>query len=96
VTEAGRTRWTDERIDNLALGARDGMHDVRAETRQLRDELRDVRAELGAQIAALRSETNAGFRTLHAEVAVNRRWLVSSSVTMMLAVVGLLVEIGLR
>ena len=49
--EAGRTRWADERIDDLALSLRDEMRELRAEMREgfreIRADLREVRAESG-------------------------------------------------
>jgi hypothetical protein len=60
--ETGRTRWTDERMDDLALGLREELHELRTE---MREGFRDVRAE----IAGLRSDTNAGFRAVRFETA---------------------------
>ena len=51
VMEAGRTRWTDERIDDLAISLRDEMRELRAEMREgfreVRADLREVRTEGG-------------------------------------------------
>lgn len=41
--EAGRTRWSDERIDDLALSLRDELRELRAE---MREGFRDMRADL--------------------------------------------------
>jgi hypothetical protein len=57
VTEPGRTRWSDERIDDLGLGLRDELRDLRA---GMREGFRDVRAD----IRELRGETGLNRRSL--------------------------------
>jgi hypothetical protein len=83
--EAGRTRWTDERIDDLAISCREEMREFRAEMRdgfrQLREEMREMRADV---------------RALYGETGLNRRWVVNLWATMILGFVGLLVETSLR
>lgn len=85
MTEPGRTRWTDERIDDLALGVREEIRELRAEMREgfreLRAEMRDMRADI---------------RQLNGEVVVSRRWLVNMWATSVLGFVALLLEVGLR
>ena len=89
LVEAGRTRWTDERIDDLAKGVREELRELRSE---MREGFRGVRSE----IAELRSDTNAGFRAVHAEIGLNRRWLAGMWVTTLLGFLGLLLELHLR
>jgi hypothetical protein len=55
--EAGHTRWTDERLDYLAVSLRDEMRELRAE---MRDGFREVRADLGE----VRSEAGLNRRWL--------------------------------
>jgi hypothetical protein len=49
--EAGRTRWTDERLDDLGLALREELRESRAEMREgfrdIRADLRESRAEAG-------------------------------------------------
>jgi hypothetical protein len=92
VTEPGRTRWTDERIADLALGVRDEIRDLRAEMRELRSEMREGFRDVLTEI----SDGRADIRALYGESALNRRWLVSVWTTSILGFVGLLVEVGLR
>lgn len=57
--EAGRTRWTDDRIDDLALSVRDEIRDLRAEIREgfreIRADLRESRGEAGSNRRVLLS-----------------------------------------
>jgi hypothetical protein len=89
VAEVGRTRWSDERIDDLALS--------------VRDEIRELRRELRSEMRELRAEMHQGFRDLRVEVgdvrgegALHRRLLLNLWATTVLGFVGLLVEISLR
>jgi hypothetical protein len=76
-------------MDDLALAVRDDV-------RELRLEMRELRAELRGEIAGLRTDTSAGFRAVHAEIGLNRRWIAGMWVTTLLGFVGLIVETGLR
>jgi hypothetical protein len=87
--EVGRTRWSDERIDDFALVVRD-------ELRELRTEMREGFSETRAEIAALRADTNASFRTVYTQLGIERRWLVGMWVTTVLGFVALLVQLSLR
>jgi hypothetical protein len=46
VNEPGRTRWTDDRIDDLAREGRELRLEMREGFRQVREELRELRMEL--------------------------------------------------
>jgi hypothetical protein len=46
MTEPGRTRWTDERIDDLAVELREFRAEMRDFRREVREEMRDFRGEL--------------------------------------------------
>jgi hypothetical protein len=82
VAEPGRTRWPDERIDDLA--------------QSIRSDIADLHLEMREGFRELRSEMHDGFREVRGENALNRRWLVNLWATTMLGFVGLLVEISLR
>ena len=82
MAETGRTRWSDERIDDLALTLREEFRELRAE---MREGFRDVRAEM-----------REGVRELRGEAALNRRLLLSLWATTTLGLAGLIVETGLR
>ena len=122
--EAGRTRWTDDRIDDLALGLREeirdmrlemreGFREVRADIRDLRGEIgdvrgdlraeiggvRDLRGEIGgvrAEIGGVRADMEVSFRTVYAQLGLERRWLVGMWLTTALGFVALLVELHVR
>ena len=98
--EAGRTRWTDERLDDLALGVRDDIRELRLEMREFRSEMRD---ELRDEFRGVRSEMRDGFRGVRGEIAevrgeagMNRRLLISLWATTLLGFAGLIVVTGLR
>ena len=86
-----RTRWTDERLDDLAR--RVEGHDswgpavTGLETRV---------GQIAAELTSFRTEMRADLRELRTEAALARRWLVGLWATATLGVVGLLVEIALR
>jgi len=94
--ETGRSRWTDERIDDLALV-------VREEIRDLRMEIREGFREVHGDLRALRSETQAEFLAVRGEIGevrgeagMNRRLLMSMWLTTLLGFAALIVEAGLR
>ena len=94
--EAGRTRWTDERIDDLLLSLREEMRDMRLEMREgfreVRADIRDLRGEVGG----VRADADASFRTVYAQLGLERRWLVGMWLTTALGFVALLVELHVR
>jgi len=83
--EAGRTRWTDDRLDDLALGVRDDIRELRLEMREFRSEMRDEFRSVRGEIAEVRGESG-----------MNRRLLMSLWATTLVGFVGLIVETGLR
>jgi hypothetical protein len=93
VAEAGRGRWTDERIDDVAVALRNEVRELRSE---MREGFRDLRAEMADGLRDLRAEMNAGFREVRGEASLNRRLLMNLWVTTLLGLVGLLVETSLR
>jgi len=85
MTEPGRTRWTDDRMDDLAgeiralrAETRDGFRDVREETRELRAELKEE------------------MRELRVELYSTRRWTVNLWATTVIGFVAVLVQTSLR
>lgn len=83
--EAGRTRWTDERIDDLAVGVRDDIRELRLEMREFRSEMRDGFRGVRDEVAEVRGEAG-----------MHRRLLMSLWATTLLGFAGLIVETGLR
>ena len=68
--ETGRTRWTDERIDDLALVAREEIRDLSTE---MREGFREVRGEVGMNRRLLMSmwlTTLLGFAALIVEAGL--------------------------
>jgi hypothetical protein len=105
--EAGRTRWTDERLDDLALGVRDDIRELRLEMREFRSEMREefrcVRGEIANESRGFRGEFANESRGLRGEIAeirveagMNRRLLMGMWMTTLLGFAGLIVETGLR
>ena len=62
----------------------------------MRENTRDLRADLRGQVAELRAERQADLRSLYGELGHNRRLLLSMWVTTLLGFAGLIVEAGLR
>jgi hypothetical protein len=94
--EAGRTRWTDERIDGIAVALREEMRDFRLE---MREGLREVRAdirELRTEIGGARTDTDTAFHAVYAQLGLERRWLAGLWVTTLLGFAGLIVQLSLR
>ena len=68
--ETGRTRWTDERIDDLALVVREEIRDLRTE---MREGFREVRGDVGMNRRLLMSmwlTTLLGFAALVVEAGL--------------------------
>ena len=82
--------------DDLALGLREELRDLRLEMREgfreLREDLRGTRGEIGN----LRTERNADLRSLYGEISLNRRLLMSMWVTTLPGFAGLIVETAIR
>lgn len=83
--EAGRPRWTDDRLNDLALGVRDDIRELRLEMREFRSEMRDELRGVRGEIAEARGEAG-----------MNRRLLLSMWLTTLLGFTALVVEAGLR
>jgi hypothetical protein len=72
-----RTRWTDERLDDLALGVRDELRELRAEMREgfreVRADIREVRGEAAINrrwLVNLWATTMLGFVSLLVEISL--------------------------
>ena len=90
--ESGRTRWTDDRIDDLGVA-------LRADSRGLREELRELRTEMRTGFCEVRSEirdVRAGVRQRYGESAINRRWFLTIWVTTVLGSASVIVQTSLR
>jgi chromosome segregation ATPase len=93
-----RSRWTDDRLDDLAervmrqdvLEARfesleRRFEDFQQEMREFRAEMRDFRREITAEVQSLRSELYA-----------TKRWMMTMWLSGVLAFIAVFVEISLR
>jgi hypothetical protein len=85
MTEPRPTRWTDDRMDDLAGEVRD----FRAETRE---GFRDVREEM----RELRSDVREEMREFRAELYSIRRWTVNLWATTVVGFAALLIQTSLR
>ena len=96
MTEPGRTRWTDDRMDDVAGEFREFRAEMREEFRAMRTEMRDGFHEVRAEIRGLRSETQEGMRDLRGELYSTRRWTVNLWATTVLGFAALLIQTSLR
>jgi len=96
VTEPGRTRWTDDRLDDLALEIRGLRSEMRDGFQALRAEMSGLRAEVHDDLGALRAETHADSRSLWSEIAASRRRLLTLQVTTVLGFIAVLIPVSLR
>jgi uncharacterized coiled-coil DUF342 family protein len=85
VTEPGRTRRTDERLDDLA-----------GELREFRAESRQGFRELREQMRELRSEFQEELRQQRGELYSTRRWTVNLWATTVVGFVAVLIQTSLR
>jgi hypothetical protein len=98
MTDAARTRWTDERIDDLAR--RVEIHDTwGGEVAGLGTAVGQIEvhlADLGENLGELREDVRELRREVRHDVGELRRWLVNLWATVGLGIAGLLVEIAVR
>ena len=85
MSEPGRTRWTDDRMDDLA-------GDVRELRIEMREEFRAMRAEMREGFHDLREE----MRDLRGEAYSGRRWTVNLWATTVIGFVAVLIQVSLR
>lgn len=104
-----RSRWTDERLDELAervmrqdvLESRFDSLERRFDRLEriaddLRAEVRGLRSDLTGQVNDLRSDLTAQVGSLRSELYDTRRWLMTMWLTGLLGLAALFVEISLR
>ena len=94
-----RSRWTDERLDELAERVMRQDVDFRDEMREFRAEMRDFRTEMKAEFANMRGEFNGlrgEFTDLRSEFFGMKRWMATLWITGVLAIVAVLVELSVR
>jgi 3-dehydroquinate dehydratase len=107
-----RSRWTDDRLDELAERVmRQDVLEVRIDSLErnlfeFRAEMREFRAEMKAEFATMRSEFNGlrgefnglrgEFTELRSEFFGMKRWMATLWITGVLAIVAVLVETSLR
>lgn len=104
-----RSRWTDQRLDELAervmrqdvLEARFDSLERRFDRLEravddLRSELHGLRNDLTGQANSLRSDLTGQVSSLRSELYDTRRWLMTMWLTGLLGLAALFVEISLR
>jgi len=92
-----RTRWTDDRIDDLAQDVylRGDFREMRDEFREMRGEFRELRGEFGelrAEFSGMRTE----FGQLRIEVHESKRWLISLVATVFVGLLAIVIQLGLQ
>jgi len=80
----------------MRLEMREGFREVRADIRDLRSEVGGVRGDLRGEIGGVRADMEVSFRTVYAQLGLERRWLVGMWLTTALGFVALLVELHVR
>jgi hypothetical protein len=97
-----RSRWTDDRLDNLA--ERVMRHDV-LEVRidalerslfEFRAEMREFRAEMLSELRDVRADLGGQVSSLRGEFYSNKRWMMTLWITAVLAILAVLVELSIR
>ncbi|HEX9417293.1 MAG TPA: hypothetical protein VF895_11380 [Gaiellaceae bacterium] len=104
-----RSRWTDDRLDELAdrvmrqdvLEVRfDGLErrfdGLESAVQELRLEMQGLRGDLTGQANDLRSDLSGQVNSLRSELYDTRRWLMTMWLTGLLGLAALFVEISLR
>ena len=100
-----RSRWTDERLDDLAERAmKHDVLEVRMDALErslsdFREEMREFRREMKAEFAGQRGEFNdlrGEFTDLRGEFFGMKRWMATLWVTGVLAILAVLVELSIR
>ena len=107
-----RTRWTDDRIDDLAQDVY-RLGDLRGDLREMRDEFRQMRGEFREEFGGLRGEfreLRGEFRELRGEfgelrtefgqlrmdVHESKRWLISLVATVFVGLLAIVIQLGLQ
>jgi hypothetical protein len=67
-----RGAWTEERLDDLAIGMRDGFARLDQDNRDLRADMNDGFKQLRGEISELRGETSEVRGELHGEIGALR------------------------
>jgi hypothetical protein len=90
-----REAWTDERLDDLTAGMHREFDQVHTEIRAVREEfgseIRDVRGE----IRGLRAHTDAGFEAINARFDALNRTLMVAAASIVASVLGAVLVNGL-
>jgi hypothetical protein len=77
-----RAAWTDERID-------DAFAQLRAELRDMREEMRAGFADVRAEMRSMRSDFGAETRSIRAELFQLKLFMLAGLVTILTAVIAL-------
>jgi uncharacterized coiled-coil DUF342 family protein len=103
MSEPTRTRWTDDRIDDLVVELREmraemreGFHELREEMRAMRTELKDDIGEARQDLRGFRHESGEDARSLRTELYSTHRWTVNLWATTVLGFVALFIQVSLR
>jgi hypothetical protein len=93
-----RTRWTDQRLDDLAERVmRQDVLEVRFDNLERRfDRLERELAEFRAEMRDFRSDITAQVNSLCSEVYATKRWMMTMWLTGLLGLLAIYVEIALR
>lgn len=88
------TESTSKALEDLRRRVDDGFREIRGEIRDMRaefnDRINDLRSEMRLEIRDVRNESNDRHKELRSEMRDMFRWMVGIQITTLLAVLGLL------
>ena len=88
------TECTAKGLEELRRRVDDGFREIRCEIREMRaefnDKINELRSEMRSEIRDMRHESNERNKELRTEMREIFRWLVGIQITTLLAVLGLL------
>ena len=93
-----RTRWTDQRLDDLAERVmRQDVLEVRFDNLERRfDRMERDLAEFRGEMREFRTDITARVNNLRSEVYATKRWMMTMWLSGLLALLAIFVEISLR
>ena len=93
-----RTRWTDQRLDDLAERVmRQDVLEVRFDNLERRfDRMERDLAEFRGEMREFRTDITAQVNNLRSEVYATKRWMMTMWLSGLLALLAIFVEISLR
>lgn len=90
------TESTGKALEELRRRVDEGFKELRCELREMRAEfserISDLRTEMRSEIRDVRNESNERYKELRTEIREMFRWLIGIQITTLLALLGLLAK----